>query len=101
MILKYTSEKINGKKIKKICEDIKVACQAIGETKAKSVFKILRRVAVLEEFDDLYNIPYFEQLSGDRKEEYSIRIDANYRLIVGKIIENNQTVLIINIEDYH
>ena len=61
----------------------------------------LRRIVVLEEFENLYQLPYFEQLSGDRNMEYSLRIDANYRLIITQVIENNQEVLIINIEDYH
>jgi plasmid maintenance system killer protein len=101
MILQYKNSKINGKKLKKICEDYGEACQAIGKDKAKSLFNLMRQIAALEEFEDLKTIPYFENLSGDRKMEYSLRITANYRLTLTKIETNEQSVLILNIEDYH
>jgi len=101
MILFFKKTKIKGYKLQKICEDQKTAIRALGVQQAKSVFKKVRQISLLEEFNDLYSLPYFEELSGDRKDEYSLRITANYRLILTKVVENNQTVLILNIEDYH
>ncbi len=101
MILRFKNKKINGCKLQKICEDRKTAIKALGDQQARSVFKKIRQISFLEEFDDLFSIPYFEELSGNRKGDYSLRITANYRLILTKVIENNRTVLILNIEDYH
>ena len=101
MILQYKNSKINGKKLKNICEDYKEACQAIGKDKAKSLFKLIFQISALEEFEELKLIPYFENLCGDRNTEYSLRITANYRLTLTKIETNEQSVLILNIEDYH
>ena len=101
MIIKYKNKKINGKKLKKICEDYNTACQAIGSDKARSLLKLMFQISTLEEFKELEKIPYFENLSGDRKTEYSLRITANYRLIFTKVEANKQATLILNIEDYH
>jgi len=101
MILQFRKTKINGQKLQKICEDKTIAIKTLGIQQAKKLFLLITEISLLEIFDDMYSLPHFEQLRGERKNEYSLRITANYRLILTKIVENNQSVLILNIEDYH
>ena len=42
-----------------------------------------------------------EKLSGKRKDEYSLRLNQQWRLIIKFEEDEGKTVLIIGIEDYH
>jgi toxin HigB-1 len=45
---------------------------------------------------------HFEKLAGDRKGQYSMRIDIQWRLIVSlERQESGKSVLIVEIVDYH
>ena len=53
---------------------------------------------------DLYGLKslHFEKLKGDRKGQYSIRLNKQWRLILSMVKDiNNKIVLVISIEDYH
>ncbi len=44
----------------------------------------------------------FKELKGSRKGDFSIRLNRQWRLIISIVKgENNNTILIVSIEDYH
>ncbi len=66
--------------------------------------KYLQRLAVLravDKFTQLYGhrALRLHSLKGNRAGQYSINLTGNYRLIVEKIKED--TILILDVEDYH
>ena len=66
-----------------------------------------RRVQYIRSADDeraFYNMKslYFEKLKGDRKSQYSMRLNDQWRLILKLHKRSKKTVVeLIGIEDYH
>jgi toxin HigB-1 len=74
----------------------------------QAVVKAFRRrmqaIRAAHDERDLANVRgnRFEKLKGKRKDEYSVRLNDQYRLILGfEGSGSNRTVVIIAIEDYH
>lgn len=45
---------------------------------------------------------HFEKLKGDRNDQYSMRLNKQWRLILEfKKAQNNKNVVVVSIEDYH
>ncbi len=66
--------------------------------------KYIQRLGILqatEKFSELYGLRALRlhPLKGDRSGQYAMVLTGNYRLIIEKVSED--TVRIINVEDYH
>jgi len=70
----------------------------------EAFFETMTVIASAHDERDLYALKgfHFEKLSGDRKGEYSLRLNKQFRLIVAfERDSEGKFVLVIDIEDYH
>lgn len=70
----------------------------------RSFFEAIETITAAADIRDLYALIsfHFEKLKGARKEQYSMRLNDQFRLILTKVRdESGRYLLIISIEDYH
>ena len=74
----------------------------IGAELTKAVKKRYNQIVAFTSFSALQQsgIGKMESLEGDRKGAYSLRVSANYRLIV-ESLKNCDTLIIEGVIDYH
>jgi len=97
MELRYATQKLE-----RICID----SREMGRRLASPVVRSLRlRIAELRAARDCADLAYgtgrWEQLTGDRRGQWSARLSANWRLIVEEDAPETATVLVVEIVDYH
>jgi len=90
-------------RLKQVDADAK-ASTGYGPTIDKGFRKLMMIIRAAVDERDIYARPAvrFEKLSGQRRHQYSMRINDQYRLIVE--LEGsapNKVVTIVGIEDYH
>lgn len=70
-----------------------------GFFEVMDIIDAIKDINVLRTFRGLN----FEKLKGNRKEQYSVRLNKQYRLIIElqKDDDNDEYILIIEIVDYH
>lgn len=105
-------------KVQRIFEDMNdvqnsknLMIKKIGLEKTKAVKKKYNQIIAFSSFSSLLEsrIGKMESLSGDKEGSYSLRLTANYRLIVAPNTENRSveglrncdTIIIRGVMDYH
>lgn len=82
-------------------KDYAEACRLFGLPVARKYIQRLAVLRAVDKFSELYGHRALKlhHLKGNRQNEYSITLTANYRLILEKIEE--EKVKILDVEDYH
>jgi toxin HigB-1 len=70
----------------------------IGANLQKNCMDILRILNMAVTLNDLNNAKGFHSLTGDRKNEFSMKVSANWRITFTYI---NNKFSYLNLEDYH
>lgn len=84
------------------CTEERQMKRAFGAEVAKALRLRITELRYATEMNDLlHGIGRWEQLRGDRAEQWSARLSANWRLIVQPIDRETITVMVIEITDYH
>ena len=98
MILKF-----KHRNLQRLAEDASYS----GSYSPSVITSFRKKIQIIEaatDERDLYGLKslHFEKLKGDRKGQYSIRLNKQWRLILSMVKDkNNKIVLVISIEDYH
>ena len=98
MILKF-----KDRNLQRLAEDASYS----GSYSPPVITSFRKKIQIIEaatDERDLYGLKslHFEKLKGDRKGQYSIRLNKQWRLILSMVKDiNNKIVLVISIEDYH
>ncbi|HEX3355937.1 MAG TPA: type II toxin-antitoxin system RelE/ParE family toxin [Tepidisphaeraceae bacterium] len=70
----------------------------------KAYRKVIGFIATANDERDIraYKALRLEKLKGDRSHQYSLRLNAKYRLIIEiKAADPKNIIVVVNIEDYH
>lgn len=97
----------SSKKLEKDCTSNLI--KTYGLENAKKIKQRLEQLKAFENLQQAYTLRsmFFEPLSGDRKGEYSIVVNKNWRIILTAVPKNESSlekvkiVKIEKIEDYH
>ncbi len=104
------------KKLEKICSRKKESVKAVGDKNSRKLLQRMMELKAADTLDDISNFPpaRCHELSGNRKRQFSVDINRNYRLLFisandpvpekddGGLDKNRITeVEIIEIEDTH
>ncbi len=104
------------KKLAKICSNEKESVKAVGDKNSRRLLQRMMELKAADTLDDISNLPpaRCHELSGNRKRQFSVDINRNYRLLFisandpvpekddGGLDKNRITeVEIIEIDDTH
>jgi len=104
------------KKLAKICSNEKESVKAVGDKNSRRLLQRMMELKAADTLDDISSLPpaRCHELSGNRKRQFSVDINRNYRLLFisandpvpekddGGLDKNRITeVEIIEIEDTH
>lgn len=88
--------------LERICTDARRMQRALGAQVAKALRLRITELMRVEEISDLLQgTGRWEQLTADRAGQWSARLTGNWRLIVEPQRDDQVTVLVVEIVDYH
>lgn len=97
-----------NKKLEKDCESPNKARAKYGDLIGKNLVKMIKKFKAAETLQDIKDLQSngLHELNGDRKEEFAVKLTANWRLIFTvptgeKNYKNINVIRIEKIEDYH
>ncbi|MGA3065930.1 MAG: type II toxin-antitoxin system RelE/ParE family toxin [Tepidisphaeraceae bacterium] len=75
----------------------------LGRDIVKAYRKVMQLLRSAVDERDLYAVKslHFEKLKGNRSHQRSLRLNRQFRLIIEIEEENEKTIVVISIEDYH
>ncbi|MDO5618000.1 type II toxin-antitoxin system RelE/ParE family toxin [Kocuria sp.] len=97
MHLEYAS-----KELERICTEARYMQRKLNVQVAKSLKLRIAELRNSQEMADLLlGVGRWEELTGDRRGQWSGRLSGNWRLIVAPQPNGATTVLVVEITDYH
>lgn len=88
--------------MRRVCTDEKQMKRHYDLKVVKTLRRRLQELVAAQSMEDLlHGTGKWESLHGDRPDQWSARLSANWRLIVAPVDEAEVDVVIIDIEDYH
>ncbi|KAB1153085.1 plasmid maintenance system killer protein [Micromonospora sp. AMSO12t] len=88
--------------LKRVCTDERRMQATYGANVAKKLKLRLAELTYVDEIADVLDGPgRWEELTGDRAGQWSARLTANWRLIVRPEQREVNTVVVVEIVDYH